>query len=119
DHEPQERLRRIAPARAAHAAAVLAAGVCREREGSLREKGGLVVVVFDLNAVVAVKADATGVVQRVGAEVRVAEYGEGAGRSPQDLEPEPGLLVEHAVGLPAVDDPRLDLELVARVDLHA
>ena len=59
------------------------------------------------------------VAERVGAPVVVEHDRDAAVRPPQDLPAHAGRVVELAVRLPAVDDPRLDLQLVAREDLDA
>jgi hypothetical protein len=70
-----------------------------------------------LEAVVAVKPDPAGVVLRVPADVVVRDDRNPLHRSIENLKPESGHAVELGIGLPAVDDPGLDLELVGGKDL--
>src|SRR5262249_37657541 len=94
-----------------------ASQVSGQREGYLVEKVLRPVVVFDLNAVVGVDATAAklaiAVAKRIFAHtVIVGDQGEPGRRTPQNLSAQTRLAAQPAVGLPSVDDPRLDLKLV-------
>ena len=110
----------FAVAIAADAAAALATCVSGECGCSHADevRGALVVLVLD--AVVGVVAGAGGYAKSVLAiAVLVAENLQPAGGPPQDLSAESRPIVEPAVGLPAVDEPRLDLQLGRWKPLHA
>src|SRR5262249_49109214 len=77
-----------------------------------------VIEVFELNAVIRVDALAVGISQRVRAPIVVRNDRKRAVGTPQDLPSHAGSLVELPVRLPSVDDPGLDLQLVARIDLN-
>src|SRR5262249_45789324 len=98
-------------------AAVFASQVSGKREGHLVQKVLRPVVVFDFNTVVGVDAGtaklAIAVAQRIFAHaVIVEDQGEPWFRTPQNLSAQARLAADPAVGLPAVDDPGLDLQLV-------
>lgn len=78
-----------------------------------------VVVVAKQDAAVGVETNASRVILRVGADVRARDELHPLVRSPIDLIADAGQLVELAVGLPAVDQPDLELEPVGREQLHA
>src|SRR5262245_20768514 len=100
---------------AADTAAIFAAGVERERRSRLADGPIRVAVILEHDAVVRMEPLAVRISERVGAEeVLVAENGEVSVRAPQDLRADAGSVVELAVGLPSVDEPRLDLELFGR-----
>src|SRR5690349_21628278 len=80
------------------------------------------VVILHFNAVVGVIASAGRNAQRVGASpIVIREHGNPAGRAIQDLPTKSQTSVEPPIGLPAVDDPRLDLQLLSgeNLDPHA
>src|SRR5262249_38870687 len=98
-------------------AAILASQVSGEREGHLVEKVLRLVVVLDLNAIVGVDAGAAklaiAVAERIFAHpVVVGDNGEPWLGTPQNLSSQAWLAAQPAVGLPAIDDPGLDLQLV-------
>src|ERR1019366_5252429 len=111
-------------------AAVLASGIDRDGEGRLGQSLAGTIEPSILDAVVGVNS--IRVAYRVG---RTAGHGIGEivlsnaiiiehpfdvfGRLPKDLAAETEILVVPAVGLPAVDDPGLDLERVGRKILDA
>src|SRR5262245_6002997 len=82
------------------------------------------VVVLDLNAVIGVNATAAEAAV-AGAQgvfthaVIVKDQGQPRLGSPQDLPSQTWLVAEPPIGLPAVDDPRLDLQLVSREPLNS
>src|SRR5262249_49321980 len=98
-------------------AAIFASQVSGKREGHLVEKVLRPVVVLDFNTVVGVDSAAAklaiAVAQRIFAKaVIVEDQGEPWLRTPQDLSAQARLAAQPAVGLPAIDDPGLDLQLV-------
>src|SRR5262249_51402335 len=104
-------------ANACSVAAILASQVSGKRKGHLVEKVLRTVVIFDLYAVVRVDASAAklavAVAQRIFTHtVIVGDQGEPGRRTPQNLSAQARLAAQPAVGLPSVDDPRLDLQLV-------
>src|SRR3989441_10360627 len=112
EHVTQEALLRttLAIAKAAHSATGFTSGIESQRECGLIEELFLVVVVLDLDAIVGVQARAARRGQRVLAQpVLVAEYRKPSIRTPQDLHAETRPVVEPSVGLPAVNEPRLNL----------
>src|SRR5690348_10755098 len=104
---------------AAHASATLAAEIGRDREGGLVEHPVGSIIVLVLDAIVGVKARTLWRVQQVVAVIVICEEGETAGGTPENLGAPAGNAVEHAVRLPAVDDPGLDLQVLRREDLDA
>src|SRR5262249_1089492 len=64
------------------------------------------------------EALAAGIAQRVRADVIVEDERELVIRTPQDLSANARRSIELAVSLPAVDEPRFDLQLFARKDLR-
>src|SRR5262249_22708290 len=119
-HEPREILGRAGrrPSGAAHTAPILAAEVHGQRRCALAQQLPGVIEVFELNAVIRVDALAVGISQRVRAPIVVRNDRKRAVGTPQDLPSHAGSLVELPVRLPSVDDPGLDLQLVARIDLN-
>src|SRR6266852_7443370 len=78
------------------------------------------VVILHFNAVVGVIASASGNAQCVGSSpVVVREQGKPAGGAIQDLPTKSEPPIESSVGLPSIDDPRLDLQLLGRKYLNA
>src|SRR6266849_9901984 len=78
------------------------------------------VVILHFNAVVGVIASAGRNAQRVGSSpVIVREDGKPAGGAIQDLPTKSQPAIESTVGLPSVDDPRLDLQLLGGKYLNA
>src|SRR5262249_34630342 len=105
-------------------AAIFASQVSGKREGYLVEKVLRPVVVFDFNAVVGVDAGAgklaIAIAQRVFTHaVIVEDQGEPGLRTPQNLASQTWLAADPPVGLPAIDDPGLDLQLVRGKPLDA
>src|SRR5215472_3409835 len=122
EHEPEEALLRALPrpSVAAHAATVLASGVARQRESHLAEEILRVVVVLDLDAVVGVIPHAARNTKGLFAEgILISEHGEPSIRPVQDLRSESWPVIESTVGLPPVSEPRLDLKVLCRKNLHA
>src|SRR5262245_51620853 len=98
-------------------AAIFASQVSGKREGHLVEEVLRPVVVFDFNTVVGVDAGtaklAITVAERIFAHaVIVEDKCQPQLRTPQNLSAQAGLAAQPAVGLPSVDDPGLDLQLV-------
>ena len=120
-HEADKRLgwRLRRPAAAADAAAKLAPCVEGECHRGLVDERVRFIVVLPLHAVVSVNAFSIGNARRIGAPVIVRQDRQRAVRSPQDLTADAGGMIELAIRLPPVDDPRLDFEFVARKNLHA
>src|SRR5262249_22293133 len=75
--------------------------------------------IFDLNAVVAVEPPPVGQAEPVPAPVLIAQNRDRAVRAPEYLDSDAGRRVELPVRLPAIHDPGLDLELVAREHLDS
>ena len=107
-------------------AAIFASQVSGKREGHLVEKSLRTVVVFDFNTVVGVDAGAAklavAVAQRIFTHAVIVEDQREPGlRTPQNLSSQAGLAAQPAVGLPAIDDPGLNLQLVRGepLDPHA
>jgi hypothetical protein len=98
--------------------AELAPGIDGDGERGLAQEGLRVVQVLHLDAVVGVDPLTIRNAERVRAEVLVRGQREPPVRPPRDLEPDARSAVELPVGLPAVHDPRLDLQLVAGEDLY-
>src|SRR5215472_14283058 len=103
---------------------VFASQVSREGERHLVEKLVRPVVVFDLDAVIGMNSRAAelsiSVTQRVFAHtVVVGDKRQPRLRPIQDLPTQPGLAAIAAIGLPAVDDPGFNLQLVGRKPLDA
>src|ERR1019366_3471090 len=106
---------RVLAAEGRDAIAVLAADVPGERESGAREAAPRArnVEVPDLDAVVAVEAHSARTVLGIPADIVVRDERDPLERAVEKLHAQAWHFVELAVGLPAVDDPRLDLELVA------
>src|SRR5262249_16986031 len=117
DHPSQEVLRRVVATGAAHSTAELTARIEGDAEGRLADEALRSLEILLLPAVVGVNAQPVLDPQGVGAEVLVEDERQVPGGPPGDLQPQPGSAVEAAVRLPAVHDPRLDLQLVTGEDL--
>jgi hypothetical protein len=105
---------------AADSASVLASGVAGERKGGFADELFGIVVVLDLDAVIGMVADAARSVECVRAQsVLVPENRKPAIRTPQDLTSNAGAVVEAPIGLPSIHEPRLDLQVLCRIDLDA
>ena len=93
------------------AAAIFATGIASNGECSLVKEIARLVVILDLRAIVSMNARTTGVADIVFAQAIVVpnkiQVGLGA---PQDLSAESRLAVWACIGLPAIDDPGLDLQ---------
>src|SRR5690348_1041328 len=111
-------MRRVS--RATHPPAVLTAGIPGQRKGSFANKGGRVIVILHLNAVVSVITHSTRSIQRILTQsVLVAKNREPGIRAPQDLPSNPWAAVESSIRLPSIHEPGLDLEMFSREDLDA
>src|SRR5262249_13422722 len=113
-HETDEILRVTVDAAAGFAARVEGQGRC----GPV-EDGSRTIIILDHGAVVGVDALASVDAQCVSTIVLVAEHRERPVGAPHDLQPHAGRLCKATVRLPAIDEPRLDLQLVGREDLYA
>ncbi len=99
---------------------MFASHIAGERERRLIKEPLLVVVVFDLNAIVRVIAHTARRVQRIFTQgVLIPVDRQPAIRPPEDLESDARPAVESSVGLPAVREPRLDLQVLRRKNLDA
>ena len=119
EHEAEKGLLRT-PLRAgaAHAPAVLTPRVHGERERRLVGEAPRTVEVLELQAVVGVHPRAARNAEPVVTVVVVGQHGDRPARPPQHLHSVARAFVEHAVRLPAVHEPQLDLQLVAREGLQ-
>src|SRR5262249_6234690 len=102
-----------------HPAAVFTSRIEREREGGLAESFIRLIVVLDLEAVIGMDALAARVAQRICSPVIVEDERNGAVPTPQAPPANSWRPVEFAIRLPAIDDPRLDFQLVAGKDLNS
>ena len=94
---------------ATDAAAVFASEVAGKRESQLVQKFFGIVVVLDLNTVVGVVTHAARSTECIFAQhVLVAEDRYPSIRPPQNLEAQPRPVVEAAVRLPTIHEPRFD-----------
>src|SRR5271170_3394419 len=121
DHEAEEALLRSALGIAVEtdATAALATCVSSECRCSHAYKMRCALVVHVLDTVVGVVAGAGGYAKGVLAiTVLVAENLQPAGAPPQDLSAESRPVVKPAIGLPSVDEPRLNLQLGCWKPLH-
>src|SRR5437868_4081849 len=122
-HEAQEVLRRILriSASAVHAGvlAVLASSIEGKRKSGFAEIPIRLIEVFHLDAVIRVYALAAGDSKRIRAPIVIQHERNRAAGTPQNLSADARRLIELAVRLPSIDDPRLDLELFAWEDLNA
>src|SRR5262249_9052142 len=105
-------------------AAILAAEITGEREGHFVDKIVRPVVILNLDAVVGMDTrapkSAVASAQSVFSHTIVVKDEREPGRgTPQDLSAQTGFAAQPPVGLPAVDDPRLDLQLGGREPLNA
>src|SRR6516162_4124365 len=107
---------------AVHAAAGFAARVTRQAEGHLVQELFRTIVVLDFDAVVGVIASAVGNSNRVSTDaVVVGDNRKPRSRPPEDLTAKSQSSIRTRVGLPPVDNPGLDLQLLRReyLDSHA
>src|SRR3984957_6116289 len=97
---------------AVHSSAALATSIAGQRERHLVQEAFRMVVILYFDTVVGVISSAGRNAQSVGSSpVIVGETGEPAGGAIQDLPAKSEPAIESGVRLPAVDDPRLDLQL--------
>src|SRR5215469_6388741 len=105
---------------ASDSAAVLASDIARQRECGLAEKSFLIVVVLDLDTVVAVIAHAARHAERLLAKrILIAKQREPPVWPPQDLHAEARPGVEPSIRLPPIREPRLNLQMLCRKNLNA
>src|SRR5712664_73112 len=122
EHEAKETLLRALSriAVAADAAAVFASDVAGQRESRLAEKILRPVQIFDLNTVIAVVPDTAVDSQRLFTQgILIPEDRKPSIRPPQELQPKSRPTVKSTVRLPSVGEPRLDLQVFCRENLHA
>src|SRR5215471_14024941 len=99
---------------------MLASDITGKRERHLVEKILWPVVVFDFDAVIRVIAHAARYPQCLFAKrILISKHREPTIGTVQDLHSEPGPMIESSVGLPAVGEPRLDLQMLSRKNLDA
>src|SRR5262249_18992951 len=79
----------------------------------------LVLVILHHHAVVGMDAPAIFISESVRSDVLIAQDRECVVWVVSNLQSHAGRLIEFAIGLPSVDEPRLDLQFVAREDLNA
>src|SRR5271166_3452849 len=99
---------------------MFASHVAGEGEGPPAQLAVRIVVVHILHAVVGVVTDAVRVAQHIFAQcILIAEYGEALIGAPQDLPSDTGPIIVAAIGLPAIDKPRLNFQLGSWENLRA
>src|SRR5262249_26299695 len=97
----------------------LPSDIPRQRECSLAHKTFLIVVVLVLDAFVAVITHAARHAERPLPErILIAKQREPSVRPPQDLQTKARPSVEPAIRLPAIGEPRLNLQMLRGEDLH-
>src|ERR1700752_3468595 len=100
---------------AAHTASVLASGVGGQRKRHLVESAVGSIEILHLDAVVGVDTPAIRDKKVVPAlPIVVGDYFDPWPRSPFDLSAKPGPVIGGEVGLPSVDEPRLNLQVGRR-----
>src|SRR6266436_1942787 len=122
EHEAKETLLRALSriAVAADAAAVFASDVAGQRESRLAEKILRPVQILDLDTVIAVVPDTAVDSQRLFTQgILIPEDRKPSIRPPQELQPKSRPTVKSTVRLPSVGEPRLDLQVFCRENLHA
>src|SRR6266851_5969855 len=122
EHEAKETLLRALSriAVAADAAAVFASDVAGQGESCLAEKILRPVQILDLNTVIAVVPDTAVDSQRLFTQgILIPEDRKPSIRPPQELQPKSRPTVKSTVRLPSVGEPRLDLQVFCRENLHA
>src|SRR5438034_3693865 len=98
---------------ATYAAAMLASQVSGQRKSSFTDERFRIVVVLDLDTVVGVIANASGLTQRIGAQgVLIPKNREPRSWTPQDLPSNTRSIVESPVRLPSVHKPGFDLQML-------
>src|SRR5690349_2273695 len=120
EHDALEVLRRRALGilNAADASAALAAEVDGKGESSLVIEAVRMIGILHLKAVIGVEAPPIGNAQKIGAVIVIRQHRDPFVRPVEYLRSHARRVIEHAVRLPAVDDPRLDLEMLIREDLN-
>src|SRR5258707_541026 len=122
EHEAKETLLRALSriAVAADAAAVFASDVAGQRESRLAEKILRPVQILDLDTVIAVVPDTAVASQRLFTQgILIPEDRKPSIRPPQELQPKSRPTVKSTVRLPSVGEPRLNLQVFCRENLHA
>src|SRR5580658_8102180 len=121
-HETKEALlgTSLTIAGAAHTTAALATHVAGERESGLAQERIRMVEILVLDAVVCVIPSTAWNTKRVfTVAILIAENLQFACRSPENLSPKTGPIVEAPIGLPSIDDPGFDLQLLRWEPLYA